>query len=214
MNEQKQIEKALSGFLEEYVWSLARILGHAVKKGRIPYEEIEKLVDPEDDIEEVLLLGYDWRILLPVRTSKSMEWKDRVLIPIVGEIYELPNVVKCLMREAARNGTWEPEKAVAETAREMGEPAWEQIPGLVKKLREYAEVNRITAFHVKEACKALRLEKRVDSLIAKLKGSGILSPSLGYLPEAAQLKTPVYELNPALFPGCQECHGDPAASKR
>jgi hypothetical protein len=73
MDEQKQIEKALSSFLEDYARSLARILGHAVKKGRISYEEIEKLIDPEDDIEEVLPLEHDWRILLPPRTSKSME---------------------------------------------------------------------------------------------------------------------------------------------
>jgi hypothetical protein len=214
MNEQKQIEKALGSFLEDYVEFLARILGQAVKKDRISYEEIERLIEPEDDIGEVLLLGYDWRILLPVRSSKSMEWENRLLIPVAGEIYELPNGVKCLVREAARSGTWKPEKAVAETAREMGEPAWDQIPELVKKLGEYAEANRITGFQIKKACKTLRLEEKVDSLIAGLKGSGILSPSLGYLPEAAQQKAPVYELNPALFPGCEGCHEDSAASKR
>jgi len=203
MDEQKQVEKALSSFLEDYAGSLARILGHAVKKGRISYEEIEKLIDAEDDIEEVLLLGYDWRIMLPVRTSKSMEWEDRVLVPVAGEVYELPDVVRCLVSKAARCGTWKPEKAVAETLREMGEPAWGQIPRLVRKLGEYAKGNRITAFQVKEACKALRLEERVDSLIAELKGGGILSPSLSYLPETAQQKAPAYELNPALFPGCQ-----------
>jgi hypothetical protein len=204
MDEYGKIEKALRCFVHEYAGSLARILSHAVKKGRISYERIEKLIAPEDDIEEVLLLGYDWRILLPVRTSRSMEWGDRVLIPMAGEIYELPNVVKCLVQEAIRSGMWEPGKAVAETARKMGEPAWDQFPRLVKKLGEYAEGNRITAVQIKKACRAFHLQDRMDSLIADLKGSGILSPSLGYLPEAAQRKSPMYELNPALFPGGQD----------
>jgi hypothetical protein len=204
MNEYGKIEKALRCFVDEYTGSLARIVSHAAEKGRICYERIEKFVAPGDDIEEVLLLGYDWRILLPVRTSRSMEWEDRVLIPMAGEIYEVPNVVRCLVREAGQSGTWDPGKAVAEAAREMGEPAWDQMPELVKRLGEYAQGSRITAVQIKRACRALDLQGRVDSLIAELKGSGILSPSLGYLPEVVQGKTPVYELNPALFPGGQD----------
>ena len=200
MNEQKKLERALSSFLQDYVGSLARILGTAVKKGRISYEEIEKLIEPEDDIEEVLLLGFTWRILIPVRSFKSMEWGDRVLMPMPGEIYELPNVVKYLVRGAIRSGTWEPGKAVEAIAREVGEPAWALIPRIVGMLGEYAEGRHVTAIQIKQASKALDLEDRVDSLIADLKACGILSPALGYLPEAAKKRTPVYELNPSLFP--------------
>jgi len=200
MNKQKQIEKALSSFLREYVSSLARILNAAVEKRRISYEEIEKLIAPREDIEEVLLLGYDWRILLPVRSSKSMEWGDRVLLPLPGEIYELPNVVRYLVWEAAGSGIWEPERAVAVVAREMGEPAWAQVPRLVEILEDNAKGMHVTAVQIKKACRALDLEDRVDSLIADLKACGILSPALGYLPEAAKKRTPVYELNPSLFP--------------
>ena len=124
MNEQKKLERALSSFLQDYAGSLARILGTAVKKGRISYEEIEKLI----------------------------------------------------------------------------EPAWAGIPGLVEMLGEYAEGRHVTAIQIKQASKALDLEDRVDSLIADLKACGILSPALGYLPEAAKKRTPVYELNPSLFP--------------
>jgi len=200
MNQQKQIERALKSFLQEYTGSLARILHAAVEKGRISYEEIEKLIAPGEDIEEVLLLGYDWRILLPVRSSKSMEWGDRVFIPMPGEIYELPNVVRYLVWEAAGSGIWEPEKAVAAVAREMGEPAWAQVPRLVEILGEAAEGRRVTAIQIRRASNALQLGDRVDSLIADLKACGILSPALGYLPEAARKRAPVYELNPCLFP--------------
>ncbi|MBW2096348.1 MAG: hypothetical protein JRI80_15845 [Deltaproteobacteria bacterium] len=204
INQQKHIERALSSFLQDYAVSLARILNAAVEKGRISYGEIEKLIVPGEDIEEVLLLGYEWRILVPVRSLKSMEWGDRVFLPMPGEEYELPNVVKYLVGEAARSGTWEPGKAMATVAREMGEPAWARIPRLVEKLGAYAKGRHVTAIQIKQACKALDLDDRVDSLIADLKACGILSPSLGYLPEAARKRAPVYELNPSLFPQHQD----------
>ncbi|RLB15062.1 MAG: hypothetical protein DRN37_07630 [Thermoplasmata archaeon] len=204
MNEQEHIAKALSSFLQDYTGSLARILGAAAVTGRISCEEVEKLLTPGEDLEEVLLLGYDWRILLPVRSSKSMEWGDRVFLPMPGEEYEFPNVVKYLVREAAREGTWEPGKAVAAVARDMGEPAWDQIPRLVEILGKKAEGNHVTAIQIKQACNAVHLGERVDSLIADLKACGILSPSLGYLPEAARKRSPVYELNPCLFPRNQD----------
>ena len=130
-----------------------------------------------------------------------MEWGDRVFLPMPGEEYEFPNVVKYLVREAAREGTWEPGKAVAAVARDMGEPAWDQIPRLVEILGKKAEGNHVTAIQIKQACNAVHLGERVDSLIADLKACGILSPSLGYLPEAARKRSPVYELNPCLSPG-------------
>lgn len=65
-----------------------------MKKGWISHEQIEKFIYPEDDIEEVSLLGHEWRVLLPVRSSKSMEWGDRLLIPIAMGIYEVHSVVK------------------------------------------------------------------------------------------------------------------------
>ena len=129
-----------------------------------------------------------------------MEWGDRVLMPMPGEIYELPNVIKHLVMEAIRSGTWEPGKAVAAISREIGEPAWARMPRLVEMLGEYAEGRNVTAIQIKQASKALDLEDRVDSLIADLKACGILSPALGYLPEASKKRTPVYELNPSLFP--------------
>jgi len=204
MNEQKQIERALNSFLQDYTGCLSRILSAAVEKGRISYAEIEKLIAPGEDIEEVLLLGYDWRILLPVRSSKSMEWGDRVFLPMPGEEYELPNVIKYLVRQAAKSGRWEPWKAMEAVAREMGEPAWARVPRLVETLGAGAEGRHVTAIQIKQACRTLQLEKRLDSLIADLKACGILSPSLGYLPEAAQRRAPVYELNPCLFPRHQE----------
>jgi hypothetical protein len=45
----------------------------------------------------------------------------------------------------------------------------------------------------------LGLGYRVDALIVELKGSGVMRPRLGSLPEVARAGSRIYELNPSLF---------------
>ena len=146
-----------------------------------------------------MLSGNNWRLLVPARTSKSIEWEDRVLLLESGEIYEMPHVVQYLVREAGRTGQWEPAKAVAEVFKAMGEPEWARMSQLVGFLGRQAKANRISALRVKEACRQLGLGERVGPLIAEVKGSGMMSPSLGFLTEVVQRRAPLYELNPSLL---------------
>ncbi|MEA3361430.1 MAG: hypothetical protein U9R17_18770 [Thermodesulfobacteriota bacterium] len=60
--------------------------------------------------------------------------------------------------------------------------------------------NIVNANQIKKACMEFSLINRVDGLIAELKGAGFMSPKLSSLVEASMLGTPIYELNPSLFP--------------
>jgi len=151
------------------------------------------------DAEDVLLLGNEWRLLLPVRTLKSAAWEDRLLVTKPEELYEVPNIVRYLVEDARKTGRWEAGCALATLFRDMGEPNWEQIPKLVKRLEEQAEDYRITSSQIKKICSELGLGDRVDMLIAELKGSGVMSPKLGSIAEVSRAGTPIYELNPSLF---------------
>jgi hypothetical protein len=194
-----KLEKALSKLLKhgELTSRLASVLAHASERGSISYREVDKIVN--DNAEDVLLLGNEWRLLLPVRTLKSAAWEDRLLLAKPGELYEVPNIVKYLVEDAQRTGRWEAGQAIAELFRDMGEPNWEQIPKLVERLEKQAKDYRITASQIKMACNELSLEDRVDALIAELKGSGVMSPKLGSIAEVSRTGTPIYELNPSLF---------------
>ncbi|UCG12367.1 MAG: hypothetical protein JSU72_18020, partial [Deltaproteobacteria bacterium] len=57
--------KALSRFLDntELTGSLAQILTYVSEKGRVSYHAVEKMVG--DNAEDVLLLGNEWRLILP-----------------------------------------------------------------------------------------------------------------------------------------------------
>jgi len=70
-----KLEKALSRLLKhgELTSRLASVLNHASKRGSVSYREIDKIVN--DNAEDILLLGNEWRLLLPVRTLKSAAWE-------------------------------------------------------------------------------------------------------------------------------------------
>jgi hypothetical protein len=192
------LEKALDELLKipELTSSLASVLAHASKRGSISYREVSELAN--DNAEDVLLLGSEWRLLLPVRTVKSAAWEDRLLLCKPGESYEVPNIARYLVEEAANTGCWNPERAIAMIFKEMGEPAWEKMPGLVERLEEQAVDHKVTASQIKKMCRDLDLGGRVDALIAGLKASGVMSPKLSSIAEVSREGTPIYELNPSL----------------
>ena len=194
-----KLESALSRLLNhsELTSRLVPVLSSASKRGRVSYREVEKMVN--GDAEDVLLLGNEWRLLLPVRTLKSAAWEDRLLVTKPEELYEAPNIVRYLAEDASRTGRWNPEQAITELFREMGEPDWGQMPKMVERLGEQAKDYRITAAQIKMVCNELGLGDRIDALIAELKGSGVMSPKLDALAEVSRAGMPIYELNPSLF---------------
>jgi hypothetical protein len=196
----KKLGNALGRLLkrDELTSCLASVLARASKKGSISYREIDKMVG--DNTEDVLLLGSEWRLLLSVRTLKSAAWEDRLLLCEPGESYEVPNIVRCLAEQASRTGCWEPEYAITKLFKEMGEPAWERMPKLVQELVKQSKDYRVTAVQIKEICDGLDTGDRVDALIAELKASGVMSPKLGSIAEVSRAGSPLYELNPSIFP--------------
>ena len=194
-----KLERALIRLLKhgELIGCLAAVIAHASEKGSISYSEVDKIVN--DSAEDVLLLGNEWRLLLPVRTVKSAAWEDRLLLCRPGELYEVPNIIRCLVEEAGRTGCWEPEHAITKLFKEMAEPNWERISKLVKELRKQSEYYRITAVQIKKICNEFDMGDRVDTVIAELKASGVMSPKLGSLAEVSRAGSPLYELNPSLF---------------
>ena len=195
--EKDRLEKALGSILSvSEVHQLAKVLAYVSRTGRISYREVERIT--KRDPEEILFLAIEWRLLLPVRTSKSIAWEDRVFLTLPGEIYEMPRVVRYLVENASCTGRWNPKYAVTEVFKAMGDPAHEQMFSLVERLEEEAQDHRVNAVQIKKVCNELGLDDRVDPLIAELKGSGVMSPKMGSISELAKISTPIYELNPSL----------------
>lgn len=195
-----KLEKALSAFLDhnEPIAHLAQVLTYASNKtGRVSYHDIKRMV--KDNAEDILLLGNEWRLVLPVRTVKSSAWEDRLSLGEDRELYGMPNIIRYLVEDAGKTGHWNPEYAITRLFRDMGEPVWERMPKLVEELGKQAKDYRINAAQIKEICSELGLGDKINALIAELKGSGVMSPKLGSIVEVSRAGCPIYELNPSLF---------------
>jgi len=174
----------------------SQVLAYAAVKGTVSYQEIKEII--KDDPEDFLLLADKWRLLLPVRTAKSSGWEDRLLIIKNVEVYEIPNVIRYLVREAVKTGIWDPEKAIVKLCKELEDPDCTKIPGLVRSIVEEAVNHKITGNQIKSICVQLGLGDRVDGIIAELKAAGIISPRLSSVPEVNRKGSPIYELNPSV----------------
>jgi hypothetical protein len=181
---------------DELTAETALIINNACEKGRISFSKVEEICGGNS--EDVLLLCWEWRLLVPVRSSKCGEWDDRLLLLDPGEIYELPNVVKHLVNSARRTGQWDPDVALTEVFSDTDETLRSLIPDLLKKMNGLAHFNIINAFQIRQACARANVNHSVDTLIALLKAGGVISPKLRALPDVAKAGSPVYEINPCV----------------
>jgi len=182
----QRLQTALIAFLgtDELTAETGLIINNACEKGRISFSEVEEICG--GNAEDVLLLCWEWRLLVPVRSSKCGEWDDRLLVLDPGEIYELPNVVKHLVNSARRTGQWDPDVALTEVFSDTDETLRSLIPDLLKKMNGLAHFNIINAFQIRQACARANVNHSVDTLIALLKAGGVISPKLRALSDVVK----------------------------
>jgi len=195
----QMLQTALSTFLgtDELTAETALIINNACKKGRISFAKVEEI--SKGNAEDVLLLCWQWRLLIPVRSSKCGEWDDRLFLLDHGEIYEFPNVVKYLIKSARRTGHWDPDFALTEIFSDTDESLRNRMPDLLKKMKGLSQSYIINAFQIKQACAKANVKQNVDTLIALLKAGGVISPKLRALADVAKAGSPVYEINPCVL---------------
>jgi hypothetical protein len=196
----QKLKEALSSFLNaDDAAKMARLLDLVVRNRKASYEEAKAMIG--EDIEDILISGYGWRLLLPVRAAKAGDWEDKMLMVQPGEIYQMVNVVKHLVKNASKTGRWDPETAIVDAFKDIGEPEIDKMSILVERIAFEAKGRRISGIQIKKLCTELGLGDRVDPLISELKACGIISPKLSSLTDPSRAGTPIYEINPCLLVG-------------
>jgi hypothetical protein len=192
------LAQALRSFFPESVPvdPLAEVLEYASLQGTIYYEQARELINA--DPEEALLTAEEWRLLLPVRTAKSMAWEDRLFITRDGELFEMPNIIIRLVKDALDTAIWRTEEMLRRIFREMGDPAWNLIPQIFASMRQAAANNVISANQITRVCLQFGFSNKADWLIAELKGTGAISPKLSSPADVMKAGSPLYEINPSL----------------
>ncbi len=193
------LAQALKSFIRDYTDSLARILSLCEQTGEVAYEELRNVIEPGDEIEEVLLTAWEWRLLVPRKSNRTLQWDDRLFIPGEGQVFECPLIIRKLISIASKTGKWEPLDAAAAISKEMSIEPRERVSKLVGRLIELAENGHISSLDIRRACRETGLMGREDTVISNFKAAGIISPALGYLPGIKKHRGPLYELNPSLL---------------
>lgn len=177
---------------------LSSVLLAAYQQETISYDEINAVAS--SDIAEILLFAWNWKLLIPQGFSRCGEWDNRRLLITPGEVYEMPNVSRHLVRAAVDTGKWDIRRAVASLYQEMEAPPWEKMADLVAAITRRASHYTIRAAAIHAACLEAGIKNKTGAMIAILKGGGIISPKLAALLPGAKSGGPLYEINPSVYP--------------
>lgn len=177
---------------------LARLFDTGLSVETLCYEHIDL---PEDEKGDILLTAFEERALIPVKSSKSAAWEDRILALTPGEQYFIPGVVRILMASARDTGRLDPESAVEKAlfletrglpvaGRQCG-----RLPAFVESLKRHADAYKAEVGLMKAIGRGCRLSLGLHDVIDILVICGILSPCT-HGPAIAGLSW--YEVNPCL----------------
>lgn len=189
------------------VSDLVRILVRACHCDRIHYQDLASEVS--GSVDEVLLVLWEWKLVIPVRSSRCSEWDSRILSTEPGEFYEMPNIAKTLVKKAIESGTWDSTSAIRDLFRCMGEPDWEKMPDLILDIKTHTLHNTISGAKIGALCIQNKLKDKTGAMIAILKGAGVISPKLADISRTVKSGSPLYEFNPSVYAEDQD-----AVSKR
>ena len=195
----ENLEKALKSFMTEDipVSDLAHILFRLYHCERMNYQELASAAN--GSVDEALLTLWEWKLVIPVRSSRCSEWDSRILSAEPEELYEMPNISKTLVKKGIETGTWDSISAILDLFRCMDEPEWEKMPDLILSIKKNTVHNMINGARIGVLCIQNGLKDKTGAMIAILKGAGIISPKLAAIGQMAKSRSPIYEFNPSVY---------------
>ncbi|MFA4836242.1 MAG: hypothetical protein WC749_09265 [Dehalococcoidia bacterium] len=151
---------------------LARVLSEACRRESITYEEIDIPPDWKDDI---ILLAYEERMLLPMKSLRSSAWEDRILSFTEKELYHLPRVMRFLVPRAEETSDWHPEYALAKVLQEAGDNRVQETIDFLSKLKTVAPRCKLEAGRMQSVGADLGLVIDMHDCIDRFVRCGIMS---------------------------------------
>jgi len=179
------------------VSDLAQILSLFLNVDRVDYRKLAAVA--YGSLDDVILTLWEWKLVIPVRSSKCSEWDSRVLLAEPEESYEMPNISKMLVKKGMETGKWESTAAILDLFQDMGEPEWEKMPALILSIKKNSMHNTINGSKIGILCIQNGLKDKTGAMIAVLKGAGVISPKLAAISQVLRSKSPLYEYNPSVY---------------
>ncbi|MDY6911100.1 MAG: hypothetical protein SVM79_01895 [Chloroflexota bacterium] len=180
-------------FSDEEASNLAKLLSCCCQADSISYEEIDIGSEWKDD---VILLAYEERVMLPMKSLRGSAWEDRVLTFSERERYHMPRVVRFLVARAQRSGQWFVDDAIEKVLEEAGERQIQAMVGFFTRLKSVAPKYELEAGLMQSVKNELGLGLDMHDSIDRFVRCGIISPCTQ---RSLHTGFSLYQVNPCLY---------------
>lgn len=194
MNTLDRLGSALAiHFSEAEAVNMAILINAALASENVYTEQIPLA---EQDKHDLLLMAYEERILLPVRSRRTSAWEDRTLRIVPEEMFFMPHVVRILFNDAAKTGVMDVEEAVRKVLSHHPAEHVDEAVHFLKQMKPHTDARMaeggLMVVVAKKAGIALDVHEIVDACVV----GGIMSPcTRGFSTQGLAW----YEFHPCLF---------------
>gem|GEM_PF-4590924 len=191
------------GLEDELASCMGGALVRLAEVGRLSGVELASLLDcGEGGFQEAVLAGKGLHLFFQARSCDgTLEWDSAYCLPSLGDIYEMPPVVRRLILDAV-NGRLNWKESVVRCFSDIGEDYAGLMPRLVELLVKTSRGGLVSGVQIRDACLELGIPfEKISPLIAELKGVGIIAPWVrrSIFCRDYELGRPLYLFNFALF---------------
>lgn len=169
-----RLADALAGqFSREEAERLARLVNAALQTENIYTEQIPLA---EKDMPDCLLMAFEERILIPVRSHQTGTWADRMLQIIPGEMFFMPHVARIFFEETAEKGTMDAESAVRRVLSHHPPEHIDQAVSFLKKMKPHTDSCVAEGGLMTAVAKKAGITTEVHDIVDACVVAGIMSP--------------------------------------
>ena len=192
-----RLELALGFIQEEGIHELALCLSCFENTSAATQQELAEVLG--QDTFDVLLTAFSWRLLIPAPQSQaSMAWEEASPGMRPSSVWKLPPVISALVQAGRSTGRWQPEHVLPRTSSNL--PQYPPtMRNLIDYVRQYAQGHVLSANLLQAALYEAGIRTDLEKVIIDFKAAGVVSPKLSSLLDTARHRSPLYEINPAVF---------------
>ncbi|MGM0453418.1 MAG: hypothetical protein ACQERN_09670 [Thermodesulfobacteriota bacterium] len=193
-NATTKLTRALADqFSESEAPAMARLLVAALANENIYYEDL-----PLDDAgkNDYLLMAYEERLLIPIRSQQTAAWDDRTMRFGPGEMFFMTRLVRTLLENAAKTGVFDSEAAIRHILAHETEGHIADSVRFLKQIRPHTDTCMAEGGLMAAVAQKAGLQVAVHDIIDACVIVGIMSPCS----RGSSIQGLVwYEINPCLY---------------
>ncbi|MFW6011764.1 MAG: hypothetical protein ACOC8R_01630 [Desulfosalsimonas sp.] len=169
-----QLSGALSVQLPEDEARLMAKLIHAALQAENVYTE--QIPMSEEEKHELLRMAFEERILIPVRSSQTGSWENRVLRFAPEEMFFMPYVARLLFENAGKTGFLDAETAIRQALSHQPDNHVEESVKFLKEMRPHTKSCMAEGGLMAAVARGAKITADVHDIVDTCVVAGIMNP--------------------------------------